>query len=113
MSKSNPDNTVFMDDTEADVKRKIKKAFCEPQNIIKNPLLDWAKHIVFPLVGHMCIPENIKYNEPEMIFNSFDDISQAFVEGKIQPKALKDSMTNHIIGLVKPVQEKLKESLNK
>ena len=69
--------------------------------------------IVFPLVGHMVIPENIKWNEPEIIFTSFDSLSQAFAEGKLQPKALKDSMIAHIIGLLKPVQEKLKESLNK
>ena len=105
MSKSNPDNTVFMDDTEADVKRKITKAFCEPGNIEKNPLLDWAKHIVFPLVGHMCIPENIKWNEPEITFNCYDDISLAFAEGKVQPKALKDSMIVHINQLLQPIRD--------
>ena len=105
MSKSNPDNTVFMDDTEADVKRKITKAFCEPENIEKNPLLDWAKHIVFPLVGHMCIPENIKWNEQEIVFNSFDELSLGFAEGKVQPKALKDSMIVHINQLLQPIRD--------
>ena len=105
MSKSNPDNTVFMDDSEQEIKRKIKKAFCEPQNIIKNPLLDWAKHIVFPLVGHMCIPENLKWNEPELKFNSFDSLSLAFAEGKVQPKGLKDSMIVHINQLLQPIRD--------
>jgi len=49
MSKSNPDNAIFMDDNVSEVKRKITKAFCEPKNIEKNPLLDWAKHIIFPI----------------------------------------------------------------
>jgi len=30
MSKSNPDAAIFMEDTEAEVNRKIKKAFCPP-----------------------------------------------------------------------------------
>ena len=104
MSKSNPDNTVFMDDSEADVKRKITKAFCEPGNVDKNPLLDWAKHIVFPLVGHMVIPENLKYNEPEMRFESWDQLASAFASGQVQPKGLKDSMCTHIAQLLEPVR---------
>ena len=39
MSKSDPDNAIFMDDTEADVNRKIKKAFCRPQLLQPNPIL--------------------------------------------------------------------------
>ncbi len=105
MSKSNPDNTVFMDDTEADVKRKITKAFCEPGNIEKNPLLDWAKHIVFPLVGHLIIPANEKWNEPEIKFNSYDELNIAFAEGKVQPKALKDAMITHINQLLEPIRD--------
>ena len=30
-----------------DVKRKIKKAFCPPQVVEKNPLIDYAKNIIF------------------------------------------------------------------
>ena len=33
MSKSDPDSAIFMEDTAADVKRKIKKAFCE-ENLV-------------------------------------------------------------------------------
>ncbi len=104
MSKSNPDNTVFMDDTESDVKRKITKAFCEPGNVDKNPLLDWAKHIVFPLVGFVCIPANEKYNEPEMTFTTSDDLVKAFASGQVQPKGLKDGMCTHINKLLEPVR---------
>jgi len=30
MSKSDPDSAIFMEDSEEDVKRKIKNAFCPP-----------------------------------------------------------------------------------
>ncbi len=33
MSKSDPESAIFMEDTEADIKNKIKKAFC-PVGII-------------------------------------------------------------------------------
>jgi tyrosyl-tRNA synthetase len=109
MSKSDPDNAIFMDDSASEVKRKIAKAFCEPYNIEKNPLLDWAKHIIFPINGGFTTPENVKFNEPEMTFTKFEDLELAFKEGTVQPKGLKDGMIKHINNLLKPVQDKLKE----
>ena len=61
MSKSDPDSAIFMEDTAADVKRKIKRAYC-PEGISKdNPVLDWCKNIVFRKFGTFTInrtPEN-------------------------------------------------------
>ena len=108
MSKSNPDNAIFMDDSVTEVKRKINKAFCEEGNIEKNPLLDWAKHIIFPIVEKFIVPENPKWNEPEEVFSNFDELENAFKEGKVHPKGLKDGMIKHINDMLKPVQEKLK-----
>ena len=31
MSKSDPNSAIFMDDSEAEVNSKVKKAFCAPQ----------------------------------------------------------------------------------
>jgi tyrosyl-tRNA synthetase len=108
MSKSCPDNAIFMDDSSSEVKRKITKAFCEEANIEKNPLLDWAKHIIFPIVEKFIIPSNPKWNEPEKVFNSYNELEVAFEEGLIHPKGLKDGMVIHINNLLKPVQDKLK-----
>jgi tyrosyl-tRNA synthetase len=108
MSKSNPDNTIFMDDTEADVKRKINKAFCEEGNIDKNPLLDWIKHIILPISGSFIIPENTKWNEPETRYYDYMTLENAFKNKIIHPNRLKLGMINSINGLLKPVQTKLK-----
>ncbi len=49
MSKSNPNNAIFMDDNEFEIKRKINMAFCEPANIEKNPLLIGLNILFFQL----------------------------------------------------------------
>ena len=108
MSKSNPDNTIFMDDTEADVKRKINKAFCEEGNIVKNPLLDWIKHIILPINNIFIIPEDTKWNEPEIKYDDYITLENAFRDKIIHPNRLKLGMINSINGLLKPVQTKLK-----
>lgn len=36
-----------MEDSEKDVDRKIKKAFCPEKTIENNPILDYCKNIIF------------------------------------------------------------------
>jgi tyrosyl-tRNA synthetase len=47
MSKSNPDSAIFMEDTPEEVRKKIKKAFCQEKIIEGNPILDYCKNIIF------------------------------------------------------------------
>ena len=47
MSKSDPMNAIFMEDSEEEVNKKIKKAFCVEGFIRKNPVLEFAKYFVF------------------------------------------------------------------
>ena len=105
MSKSNPDNAIFMDDSQQEVKRKIKKAFCEPGKVDGNPILDWIKWIILPITKKIIIPENSKWNTPEIIYNNYEDLEKDFSIEKIHPKDLKLSITNHINELLKPVRE--------
>lgn len=55
MSKSDPDSAIFMEDTADDVKRKIKKAFCPPQVVQQNPIVDYTKHLIFGYYGKISI----------------------------------------------------------
>lgn len=43
-------------DSAGDVKKKLKKAFCEPGNIQNNGVLSFVKHVVFPLRGGRKLP---------------------------------------------------------
>ena len=108
MSKSDPSNAIFMDDTPAEIKKKINQAFCEPTNIITNPLLDWSCHLIIPIVGHIIIPANEKFNEIEVRYDNYADLESAFASGKIYPSRLKQAVINHLIDLLAPIQEKMK-----
>ena len=60
MSKSNPDSAIFMEDTAADVQRKIKIAFCPPQIVKNNPCLDYLKYIIFGYFGKITMKRDEK-----------------------------------------------------
>jgi tyrosyl-tRNA synthetase len=104
MSKSNPDNTIFMDDNITDVKRKITKAFCEPGNITKNPLLDWIKWLILP------ITESITINNT--VYTDYNKLESDFKELTIHPSDLKKSMIDIINKLLEPVREYFEYNIN-
>lgn len=61
MSKSNPDSAIFMEDSAEEVVRKIKKAFCPPNIVQGNPIMDYCKNIVFGIRDSIQVtrsPEN-------------------------------------------------------
>lgn len=49
MSSSEEDSKIDLIDSAANVKKKLKKAFCEPGNIADNGLLSFVKHVLFSL----------------------------------------------------------------
>jgi tyrosyl-tRNA synthetase len=55
MSKSHPESAIFMEDTEAEVNVKIKKAYCPPGQVENNPLIDYVRHIIFPKFGKFVV----------------------------------------------------------
>ena len=110
MSKSNPDNAIFMDDSEVDVKRKIKKAYCKPGEVEGNPLLDWTKHILFPMMNQVIIPADEKWGTPEKIYTEYDLLEKDFAEEKVHPNDLKKAMITQINHLLEPVRTYFKEN---
>ncbi|CAG2246579.1 YARS [Mytilus edulis] len=49
MSSSEEDSKIDLLDTAAQVKKKLKMAFCEPGNITENGLLSFCKHVLYPI----------------------------------------------------------------
>lgn len=49
MSSSEEDSKIDLLDSPGNVKKKLKKAFCEPGNITDNGLLSFVKHVLFSL----------------------------------------------------------------
>ena len=55
MSKSSPDSAIFMEDTAAEVNKKIKQAFCPPQEVVGNPCIAYMGMIIFPWCGAVSV----------------------------------------------------------
>jgi len=103
MSKSKPDSAIFMTDSEADIKRKIKKAYCPEKQAEDNPILEYCKYIIFEKFDKFEIKRPEKFGG-NVTFSSYQDLEKAFVKGDVHPMDLKNSTANYIDQLLEPVR---------
>jgi len=100
MSKSDPDSAIFMEDSAADVKRKIKKAFCPPEIVEGNPIVDYAKHIVFGFFGKI----TINRNGEEVTYEDYASLERDYLQGLVWPGDLKPAVADAINRILEPVR---------
>lgn len=105
MSKSQPDSAIFVHDSETDIKRKIKKAFCPEKEIKYNPILNWTKHLLF---WNRTQPFKIDRKAEHgggVEFTDFASLEKAYSAGEVHPMDLKAVVTKELITLLQPVRD--------
>ncbi len=109
MSKSKPDTAIFMTDSEEDIKRKIKKAYCPEGIVEENPILEYCKYIIFERIDSFTIERPEKWGG-NLQFSSYEDLEQAFGKKEVHPMDLKQSAAKYLNELLAPIREKLQSN---
>lgn len=104
MSKSKPDTAVFMTDSEDDIYRKLKKAWCPEKQTKENPILEWCEKIIFEKYDVFEIKRPEKFGG-NTTYKNYNELENAFVNGDIHPLDLKQATAFYINELIKPVRE--------
>ncbi|KPV47640.1 tyrosyl-tRNA synthetase [Acidiplasma aeolicum] len=106
MSKSDPDSAIFITDSDEDIKRKIKHAYCPVGVTENNPVIDILKYVVFPYYQ-----ERLTINRPESkggpVEVDFHELINLYENQKIHPVDLKNAAAESIINIIGPVREKI------
>lgn len=105
MSKSDPNSAIFVEDTEADVNVKIKKAYCPPGVVENNPILDYLKHIIFAVDGAKFMITRSEQNGGNTEYTSYEALEADYLAGKIHPGDLKPAVAKAINELIKPIRD--------
>jgi len=103
MSKSTPDSAIFMTDSEADIKRKISKAYCPEKQVDENPIMEYAQYLVFPKFGKLKLERPAKFGGDLELMN-FEELKEQYTAGKIHPMDLKAAVTKSINEMILPVR---------
>lgn len=104
MSKSKPSSCIFIHDSEEEISKKIKNAYC-PQGIIEeNPLMEICKFIIFPSIGKLEI-EREKKHGGDIEFKSYEELEKNFVSKELHPLDLKRGVATDIQKILEPVRK--------
>jgi len=103
MSKSRPDSAVFVNDTPDQIRTKIKKAFCPPNEVEFNPVLDWAEHLLFQR-GRSLLVTRTPENGGNLTFKTYEELKATYKEG-LHPMDLKNAVTESLIEILTPIRE--------
>jgi tyrosyl-tRNA synthetase len=103
MSKSKPSSSIFVHDTEEEIREKVMAAYCPPKVVEGNPLLDYAKHIVFRGFESITAERKPKFGG-DIDFTSYDELEEAYVAGDLHPLDLKNTMVTYLDKMVDPVR---------
>jgi tyrosyl-tRNA synthetase len=112
MSKSDPNSAIFMEDSEKEVIRKIKIAYCPPamefetigKTKNRNPILDYCESIIFPAHGEMKF-ERKPENGGNVTYSNYADLRDAYCREELHPADLKAAVAAAINKLLAPVRE--------
>jgi len=103
MSKSNPDSSIFVHDSTEEIQRKLKNAFCPAGTVEGNPVLEYAKHIVFEEFKELKIERPEKFGG-DASFGSYEELEKAFVGNELHPLDLKNGVAVKIDALIDPIR---------
>ncbi|XP_059166403.1 tyrosine--tRNA ligase, cytoplasmic-like [Physella acuta] len=104
MSSSDEDSKIDLLDTPAQVKKKLKKAFCEPGNIADNGVLSFCKHVLFPLRGSAFEIKRPAEFGGDITYSSFEELEQAFAKEEVHPGDLKNAVEKYLNELLDPIR---------
>lgn len=95
MSKSKPDEAIFVHDAPGAIERKISKAYCPQREIHDNPVLEMCRLLIFPGIARFSIEREAKHGG-DLSFGSFDELASSFSKGELHPADLKAATARHL-----------------
>lgn len=105
MSKSIPNSCVFIHDSPDEIRHKITKAFCPAREVGFNPILDWAKFLIFKDKSPELLIKRSEKFGGDTTFKSFGEFSEAFMSGSLHPEDLKTAVAERVIEILEPARK--------
>ncbi|XP_061167350.1 tyrosine--tRNA ligase, cytoplasmic-like [Saccostrea echinata] len=114
MSSSVEDSKIDLLDSPAALKKKLKKAFCEPGNVKDNGVLSFCQHVLFPLRAKEGF---LVTRKPEFggdsLYATYDDLEKAFAKEEVHPGDLKVAVEGYLNELLEPIRKEFESAENK
>ncbi len=104
MSKSKPMSAIFMHDSPDLIRKKISEGFCPEKQVEDNPIVEYAKYLIFSFRNKLEIKRPSKFGG-DLTFNSQEELESTYRQGKLHPQDLKNSVADALAELLKPCRD--------
>lgn len=94
MSSSN-NNFISVDDSEADIKKKMKKAFCPAEEVNDNPVMELFKYHICPRYEELVFERPEKFGG-NLVCKSYGELEKVFASGELHPMDLKNGAAKYM-----------------
>lgn len=103
---SSSENYISVDDDEAAIKKKLKKAFCPAGEVQDNPVLALFRYHIIPRY------ETVVFERPEKFggdleCKNYAELESVFEDGTLHPMDLKNGAAKYMNMILEPVREVL------
>lgn len=110
MSSSEEDSKIDLLDGPDVVKKKLKKAFCEPGNIEDNGVLSFVKYVLLPLRSTTeFLVERAEDHGGNITYPTFEALEKAFAAKELHPGDLKDAVLRELNSFMDPIRAKFEQ----
>ncbi len=111
MSKSKPETAIFVHDSPEEIRAKLRKAYCPAKVVEFNPVLDIVKYVIFPWRNYQpFVVERPDKFGGTVVFNTYEELEEAFKEGKLHPLDLKEATAKYLSEILEPVRKYFEEN---
>lgn len=113
MSANHGDSTkIGLLDSKAQIKRKIRRAWCVPGDVNDNCLIEMMELCLFPTLNYLDksfhVPRSEKFGGP-LVYRTFYDLKAEFFNKNLHPMDLKNGISDLLFELLGPLREKFSE----
>ncbi|MFA6214460.1 MAG: tyrosine--tRNA ligase [Candidatus Micrarchaeia archaeon] len=101
MSKSKPDSCIFIHDSEEEIARKVKGAYCPEKSAESNPVLEMCEVFLMRNGTPLKITRPAKFGG-DVEFASYPELKGAYLAGKLHPMDLKGAAASALAKMLEP-----------
>jgi len=104
MSKSHPEASIFIHDSEKEIEDKMQKAFCPAKEVNMNPVLQYARLLIFHEKNEFRVERPAKFGG-DVVFESYEEVENAYAQGELHPADLKTAVARELNKMIEDVRK--------
>ena len=104
---SSKGNYISVRDSEEEVVRKLRKAYCPARQVEDNPVMEIMKYHVFPRFEKVVVERDEKFGG-DVEYSSFEELARDFESGNLHPADLKAAAAKYLNKLLENPRKRLK-----